>query len=182
MKRWLNEGRHIVTVSVNLSRKHMADVDLEKHIIEVIDKYSVPHHYIEIELTETTSDVEFRDLKRVVGGLQWEGVSTSVDDFGVGYSSLKLLTDIPWDILKVDKSFLPLEEDNEKSNRSIMFSHVVSMAQQLGLECIAEGVETKQQVEILRQNKCRYAQGFFFDKPLPVKEFEEKLSKHKYEV
>lgn len=182
IKRWLNEGRHIVTVSVNLSRKHMADVDLEKHIIEVIDKYSVPHHYIEIELTETTSDVEFRDLKRVVGGLQWEGVSTSVDDFGVGYSSLKLLTDIPWDILKVDKSFLPLEEDNEKSNRSIMFSHVVSMAQQLGLECIAEGVETKQQVEILRQNKCRYAQGFFFDKPLPVKEFEEKLSKHKYEV
>ena len=182
IRRWLDEGRHVVPVSVNFSRKHMADVDLLKHIIEIIDRYKVPHHYIEVELTETVTDVEFRDLKRVVSGLQWEGVGTAVDDFGIGYSSLKLITEIPWDVLKVDRSFLPLEEDDENSNRSIMFSHVVSMAQKLGLECIAEGVETKLQVDILRENNCRYAQGFLFDKPLPVDQYEVKLLNHKYEI
>ena len=182
IRRWIDTGRPVVTVSVNFSRKHMADVDLLKHIIEIIDKNRIPHNYIEIEFTETTTDVEFRDLKRVVGGLQWEGVGTSVDDFGIGYSSLKLIADVPWDVLKVDKSFLPVAEDDEKSNRSIMFNHVVSIAQQLGMECIAEGVETQQQIEILRANKCRYAQGFLFDKPLPVYEFEEKLVNHHYDI
>ena len=176
IRRWLDEGRPVVPVSVNFSRKHMADVDLLKHIIEIIDKYKIPHNYIEIELTETNTDVEFRDLKKLVSGLQWEGIGTSVDDFGVGYSSLKLLTDIPWDVLKVDRSFLPVDEDNDKSCRSILFTHVVSMAQKLGMECIAEGVETAHQVQILRENNCRYAQGFHFDKPMPVEAFENKLT------
>ncbi|MBR6070116.1 MAG: EAL domain-containing protein [Ruminococcus sp.] len=182
IRRWLDEGRPVVRVSVNLSRKHMADVDLLKHIVEIIDRNRVPHEYIEIELTETTTDVEFRDLKRVVGGLQKTGVGTAVDDFGIGYSSLKLITEIPWDVLKVDRSFLPHEDEDENSNRAIMFSHVVSMAQKLGLECIAEGVETAKQVEILRENGCKYAQGFHFDRPLPVEQFEEKLTAHHYEV
>ncbi|MDO4864004.1 MAG: GGDEF domain-containing phosphodiesterase [Ruminococcus sp.] len=182
IRRWLDEGRPVVRVSVNLSRKHMADVDLLKHIIEIIDRNNVPHQYIEIELTETTTDVEFRDLKRVVGGLQKAGVGTAVDDFGIGYSSLKLITEIPWDVLKVDKSFLPLEGDDDSSNRAIMFTHVVSMAQKLGLECIAEGVETAQQVGILRENGCKFAQGFLYDRPLPVEQFEEKLVSHHYSV
>ena len=86
IRRWLDEGRKVVRVSVNLSRKHMMDVDLLEHIISIVDKYRVPHEYIEIELTETTTDVEFRDLKRVVSSLQQQGIYTSVDDFGMGYS------------------------------------------------------------------------------------------------
>ena len=113
--------------------------------------------------------------KRVVSGLQQAGISTSVDDFGIGYSSLNLLKEIPWNVLKVDRSFLPGAEDGPDSRRSVMFKHLVSMANELGLECITEGVESAEQVELLRENHCELAQGFYFDKPLPVDEFEQKL-------
>lgn len=182
IRRWLDEGRKVVRVSVNLSRKHMMDVDLIEHIMEIIDRNNVPHKYIEIELTETTTDVEFRDLKRVVSRLQQAGICTSVDDFGMGYSSLNLIREIPWNVMKVDKSFLPVDDDNESSTRSVMFRHVVGMANEMGLECIAEGVETQRQVKILLENNCFYAQGYLFDKPLPLDEFESRLQRQKYDI
>ena len=181
IRRWLDEGRDVVRISVNLSRKHMLDIDLLDHILEIVDRNRVPHEYIEIELTETTTDVEFRDLKRVVRGLQQVGIFTSVDDFGIGYSSLNLIKEIPWNVLKVDKSFLPVEGDNENSIRSIMFKYVIAMAKEMGLECIAEGVETQSQVKVVRDNSCDLAQGFFFDKPLPVKDFEDRMKIHHYQ-
>ena len=141
IRRWMDEGRQIVCVSVNFSRRHMVDLCLVDHIIEIVDRNRVPHEYIEIELTETTTDVEFEDLKRIVSGLQKEGFCTSVDDFGIGYSSLKLIKEIPWNVLKVDKSFLPETEEPDQSRRSVMFRHLISMAQELGLKCITEGVE-----------------------------------------
>ena len=181
IRRWLDEGRKVVRVSVNYSRKHMMDIDLLKHTFDIIDSNSVPHEYIEIELTETTTDVEFQYLKNVVCGLQAAGISTSVDDFGMGYSSLNLIKEVPWNVIKIDKSFLPLESDNENSTRSVMFKYVVAMAKELGLECIAEGVETIQQLNVLRENHCDLAQGFFFDQPLPVEEFEKRLAIHHYD-
>lgn len=180
IRRWLDEGRKVVRVSVNLSRKHMLDVDLLEHIIEIIDRHQVPHEFIEIELTETTTDVAFRDLKRVVNGLQQVGIYTAVDDFGMGYSSLNLIREIPWNVLKVDRSFLPVEGDLDSSTRSVMFKYVVAMAKEMGLECIAEGVETPYQFGVLRNNHCDQAQGFLFDRPLPVEEFEKRLQQHRY--
>lgn len=182
IRRWLDEGRQVVRISVNLSRKNLMDIDLLSHILEIIDDNNVPHQYIEIELTETTTDVEFRDLKRVVSGLQKAGIHTSVDDFGMGYSSLNLIRDIPWDVLKVDKTFLPRAGDGEFSTRSIMFKYVVAMAREMGLQCIAEGVETLEQVQVLRGNQCELAQGYFFDKPLPVEVFEKRLDQHSYSI
>lgn len=182
IRRWLDEKRDVVRVSVNFSRKHMMDVDFLEHIIRVIDDNNVPHKFIELELTETTTDVEFRDLKRIVSGLQKAGIYTSVDDFGMGYSSLNLIKEINWNVLKVDKSFLPIDEDDDKSTRSIMFKYVVAMAKELGLETLAEGVETKNQIEILKNNNCNLAQGYYFDKPLPKNDFEERLDQHKYEM
>ena len=180
IRRWLDEGKKPVRVSVNLSRRHMLDEGLLDHIISIVDRYNVPHQYIEIELTETTTDVEFRDLKRVVNGLQNVGIYTSVDDFGIGYSSLNLIREIPWNVLKVDKNFLPLNSDDENSRNSVMFKYVVAMAHELGLECVAEGVETKEQIAILKQHSCHIAQGFYFDKPLPIAEFEKRLSRKVY--
>ncbi len=180
IRRWLDEGKQVVRVSVNLSRKHMLDADLLEHILDIVDRNHVPHQYLEIELTETTTDVEFRDLKRVVNGLQRAGISTSVDDFGIGYSSLNLIRDIPWNVLKVDKSFLPGDDETDESVRSIMFRYVVAMAKALGLECIAEGVETPMQVDVLRKNNCEMAQGFYYDRPLPQDEFEDRLEHHTY--
>ena len=182
IRQWLDEGRKVVRISVNLSRKHMMDIDLLERIIGIVDMNRVPHQYIEIELTETTTDVEFRDLKRVVSGLQQAGICTSVDNFGMGYSSLNLIREIPWNVLKVDKSFLPVDNDNEASTRSIMFKYVVAMAKELGLECIAEGVETRNQVQVLRDNRCLFAQGFYFDRPLPIEDFEKRLATHHYNV
>ncbi len=180
--RWKREGRQLVRISVNLSRKHMMDSNLTQSIMQIIDCYQVPHDLIEIELTETTTDVEFRDLKRVVNSLQSEGIITSVDDFGVGYSSLTLLRAIPWNVLKIDRSFLPLDDEASDSPSSTMFRHVVSMAKALGIECITEGVETRRQVEILRENGCTHAQGFYFDKPLPVEAFEQRLDRPGYPI
>ena len=182
IRRWLDEGKRVVRVSVNLSRKHMAEVDLLEHIMKIINRNCVPHEYIEIELTETTTDVEFRDIKRIVNELQKAGIKTAVDDFGMGYSSLNLIKEIPWNVLKVDKSFLPLDSEKTEAASSVMFKYVVAMARELGLECIAEGVETQTQVELMRENGCDLAQGFLFDKPLPVNEFEDRLVKHIYKV
>lgn len=175
MRRWQDSGLPLVKISVNLSRMHLGDEKLAERITEIIDKYGIPHEYIEIELTETTTDVDFKELKKVVSSLHNVDISTSVDDFGVGYSSLNLIRDLPWNVLKIDKSFLPDNEDENKEAKRVMLKYVISMAQELGLECIVEGVESTDQVELLKNCSCFRAQGYFFDKPLPVSDFYKKL-------
>ena len=181
-RRWLDDGLPVVRVSVNFSGKNILNAGLVGAITEIVDHYEIPHSYIEIELTETTTDVAFSDLKRIAGGLHKLGFWTAVDDFGVGFSSLNLIHQIPWNVLKIDRSFLPVSEDSSEHYRAVMFRHVVSMARQLGMECIAEGVETDEQLEILRKNNCDLAQGFYFDKPMPVDAFEKCLIEGMYEV
>ncbi len=175
IRRWLKEGKDVVKVSVNLSRLHLGDEDLLETIIGIIDKYDVPHKYIEIELTETTTDVDYAELKKLVYGLREQEISTSVDDFGMGYSSLNLIREMPWNVLKIDKSFLPTREENRDQSKVKMLRHIISMSQDLGLECIVEGVETAEQVKLLKECKCYLAQGYYFDRPLPVSEFEQRL-------
>ena len=179
MRKWLNDGRDIVPISVNLSRKHMMDIDLVDNIISLIDGYGIPHKYIEIELTETTTDVEFKDLKRVVSALHNAGFSTAVDDFGMGYSSLNLISEMPWNVIKIDKSLIP---DGPQDRRGVMFSHVVNMAKEMGLECIAEGAETQEQIDSMLAHGCEIVQGFYFDKPLPKATFIERLTTGGYEL
>ena len=180
--KWMKEGKHVVRVSVNLSRKHMINRNLLNSILKIVDRHEIPHSLIEIELTETTSDVGFSDLKRVVNGLQTYGICTAVDDFGVGYSSLNLLRELPWNVIKIDRSFLPTDEEEDVSSRNIMFKYVVAMAQELGMECIVEGVENNKQLKLLQDNNCDFAQGFMFDKPLPKKEFEKRIERRYYSI
>ena len=179
ISRWMKEGMPIVRVSVNLSRVHLGDMDLVEHVLEIVDRYGIPHSYIELELTETTTDVDFRELKQIVIAFRMQGFSVAVDDFGVGYSSLNLIREMPWKVLKIDKSFLPEgdEDEDENNQKRVMLKHIIGMAQNLGLECIAEGVETAEQVTILKENNCYNAQGYLFDKPLPVEEFEDRLAR-----
>lgn len=178
IRRWLDKGLNVVKISVNFSRVHLGNPELLETIIDIIDRHAVPHEYIEIELTETTTDVDFTELKRIVTGLRAQGISTSVDDFGIGYSSLNLIRELPWNVLKIDKSFLP---DNRETNaigieqKKIMLKYVIAMAQSLGLECIVEGVETIEQVDLLKTFNCFRAQGFFFDRPMPPEMFEQRL-------
>ncbi len=182
-RKWLDggPGRKLVPMSVNFSRKHIINMDLPDTIEKILDKYRIPHDAIEIELTETTTDVGFSDLKRVVTELRSKGIATSIDDFGIGFSSMNILKGIPWRTIKIDKSFIPNEEDEADSEKYIMFKGVVSLAKSLGIRCIAEGIETEFQVNIMRENGCDIAQGFYYDKPLPKEEFEARLVTKMYD-
>lgn len=181
-RKWLDggEGRTLVPMSINFSRKNIMNLDLPDTIEKIMDKYRIPHDCIEIELTETTTDVEFSDLRRVVAGLHEKGIPTSIDDFGMGYSSLNILKGIPWTTLKIDKIFLPEDGDDESSEKCIMFKSVVSLTKALGFKCIAEGVETEYQIKKMKEYGCDLAQGYFYDKPLPKEEFEARLETKRY--
>ena len=180
---WLDggEGRKLVPMSINFSRKHIMNTEIPDVIESILDKYRIPHEAIEIEFTETTTDVEFSDLKRIVASLHEKGIYASVDDFGVGFSSLNLLRDIPWKTIKIDKSFVPEDGDAPDSEKCIMFKNVVLMAKSLGFECLAEGVETEFQIKIMRKYGCDIVQGYYYDKPLPKEEFEARLVTKQYE-
>lgn len=175
IRRWLDEGMDVVRISVNFSRVNLGNQKLAEQIIGIIKKYDVPFEYIEIEVTETTSEVDLHELIKVVSVLHDVGICTSIDDFGVGYSSLNLIRDLPWNTMKIDKSFLPVNNEKYSDQKKIMLKYVIAMAQNLGLECMVEGVETTEHVTILKENDCFYAQGFCFDMPLPVEIFENRL-------
>lgn len=182
LRKWLDEGKKVVRISVNLSRRHLSDMDLTKHILEIIDSHNVPHELIELELTETITDYNFQKLTDTITSLQKNGLYASVDDFGVGYSSINLIKEVPWNVLKIDKSLLPSGNGEDKYQNKVMLKYVVAMAQAIGLECVAEGVETPEQIEILRDNCCDFVQGYIFDKPMPVEEFEKRLDNYKYTI
>lgn len=173
---WISHGVKPVKVSVNFSRRHLSNKNLVNDIVQMLDKYEVPHEYIEVELTETTIDADFAALKKIVYGLREHGIESSVDDFGMGYSSLSLIRDVPFKVLKIDKSFLGDKNMESDERQRAMMKHVISMANDLGMECIAEGVESMEHVQLLKESKCYMAQGFLFNRPIPQKEFEEILT------
>lgn len=172
---WISHDVKPVKVSVNFSRRHLSNKNLVAEIVETLDKYDVPHEYIEIELTETTIDADFAALKQIVYDLRSYGIESSVDDFGMGYSSLSLIRDVPFKVLKIDKSFLGDKNMQSDERQRAMMKHVISMANDLGMECIAEGVESMEHVQLLKENKCYMAQGFLFNRPIPQEDFEEIL-------
>jgi len=174
IKRWLETGKQAVKVSVNLSRKHLRNPRILENILEIIDSNQIPHEYIEIELTETTMDLDFDALKQLVAGLKDNNISTSVDDFGTGYSSLNMLREAPWSVIKIDRSYLP-DGKNYDEKRMAMLKHIIALSADMGFECIVEGVETVEQLKLIKRNNCFLAQGFYFDKPLAVDEFETRL-------
>ena len=174
IRRWMDEGKQTVRVSVNLSRRNLGDTEFLNRIVKIIDNYNIPHNCIEIELTETTTDVDFKDLKDIVCGLHEAGIHTSIDDFGVGFSSINLIRQAPWDVVKIDKSFLP-DHIDKNSSQYKMLRHLITMIQDMGLKCIVEGVENIEQVKMLKENHCYLAQGYYFDKPLTVNDFEKRL-------
>ena len=175
IRKWLDEGRDVVSVSVNLSRCNFDNKNLLNDVLNTIDMHNVPHQYIEIELTETAIDINLKDLKELVFGLQGHGISVAVDDFGTGYSSLNLVRELPWNIIKIDKSFLEENEDAPEQNR-VMLKHIIAMSHEMGISSIVEGVETFEQVKMLKESNCLMAQGFCFDMPLPKEIFEERLA------
>ncbi|MBY2229140.1 EAL domain-containing protein [Clostridioides difficile] len=169
LSEWKKQGKKIVPVSVNLSRVELYQPDIVKFINKTIQMYNLSSDLIEIEITETVAINELNILKNVLNELRKYGFSISMDDFGTGYSSISCLRDMPIDILKLDKSFLDGIEHDERS-RNIAKS-IVSLAKSLDLVVIIEGVESKEQAELMKQFGCDLVQGFYFARPMPAKNF-----------
>lgn len=168
-------------ISINFSRKHIGNPFLVKEIVEIIDRHKVPHEYVEIELTESEDFRDYIVMAKLIDALKAEGISTSIDDFGTGYSSLNMLKMTSIDILKIDKSFIPLEEEGKDKNKDcIMFENIAHLAKSLGVMVVAEGVETEKQYEYLKKMGCDIIQGYYFDKPLVREAFLDKVKKGSY--
>ena len=177
LERLMKAGSPLLKISVNFSKKHVENPYLVQEITEVIDRHNVPHEYLEIELTESEDFRDYVVLSKLIEDLKAVNISTSIDDFGTGYSSLNMLKMTPIDLLKIDKSFIPLEaEYEEKQKDIIMFENIARLAKELGIQIIAEGVETQQQYEYLADVGCDMIQGYYFDKPLPEEEFLERVN------
>lgn len=176
--RWLSQGKEPIQISVNLSRASLSIQNIVGIICEIIDKYKVPRSLIQIELTESASITSNAELANVVTGLNHEGISTAMDDFGTGYSSLSLIKELPWDMLKIDKSLLHGAQQKGSRDQS-MFKSIISMATDIGLECIVEGVQTRDDIRLLKESNCYLAQGFYFSKPIPKSNFEALLQNRK---
>lgn len=179
IRKWLDDGLDVVTVSVNFSRMHLLNENLTKNIVAVLKEYMIPTKYIEIEFTESADWDDSALLASVLEELKDYGIATAMDDFGTGYSSLSLLTNLSFDILKIDKSLLDAEKVSERER--IVMNNIVHMVQDLDIDVIMEGVETLEQVEFLKEIHCDLAQGFLFDRPLPIEEFEDRLNRGSYE-
>ncbi len=173
IKSWLDAEIPPVCISVNLSRIHLYERNLVGRLVEVVKRNNVPLEYIEFELTESAFYEETESLLRVMAEIKEAGFRLSMDDFGSGYSSLNLLRRLPVDVLKLDRVFLEEcdeEDDGLRGKRIVM--HVISMAKDLRMEVLAEGVETADQKEFLKDAKCDMIQGYYYARPMPIDEFE----------
>ena len=169
---WIGQGRKVVPISVNISRAHFAKEDLAEHICAIVDKYQVPHNVIELELTESAFFDDKETLLQTVKKLRDAGFPVSMDDFGAGYSSLNSLKELQLDVLKLDADFFRGEASQERG--MVIVSEVIDLAKKLNMKIVAEGIESREQVDFLTEQECDLIQGYFFAKPMPITEFEEK--------
>ena len=175
LKDWLDKGFDAVPVSINVSRVDIYNFDIANYIRDLADKYSLPHKLIKVEITESAYAETTNVVEDIVGRLRKDGFSVLMDDFGRGYSSLNMLSSIKLDAIKLDSEFLKLKgTDYERGIRVI--ESVVNMAKVMGLPIIVEGVETKEQREFIMDLGCRYIQGYYFYKPMPVEDFRKVIS------
>lgn len=170
IRRWLDGGKKVYPVSVNVSRTDLYNPNLLEQIKACVAEYDVPHDLIAFELTESAFVSDNMQLYNLAKLLRENHFHVMMDDFGSGYSSLNSLREIPVDVLKIDLKFLPPSSDDRRGN--VILHSVVEMANRLGLEVIVEGVETIEQADFLLSIGCRNAQGFYFYRPMPVSEYE----------
>ncbi len=180
IRRWLDEGKKVYPISVNVSRTDLYNPNLLEQIKECVAEFEVPHELIAFELTESAFVSDNMQLYNLAKLLQENHFNVMMDDFGSGYSSLNSLREIPVDVLKIDLKFLPPSSDDRRGN--VILHSVVEMANRLGLEVIVEGVETIEQAEFLLSIGCRNAQGFYFYRPMPVSEYERCLEEEPKEI
>ena len=171
-KRWVDEGKKVVPVSVNLSRRHLYHPEFIDDYKQIIVETGIPIDLVELEVTESAMFENQDEFSSIIDRLHRIGFKILMDDFGTGYSSLMMLKSIPIDVMKLDKSFV--DDFNDEKGEKII-SCVVRLAKSMRIEVIAEGVETGEQYEFMRRLGCDKIQGYYFSKPIPVEEFDKLL-------
>lgn len=169
---WTARGARLIPVSVNVSRVTLMEPDFIDRLLEIQGRYRFPRQYLELEATERIGKIERQTLLETAAGLRREGFTITLDDFGAEYSSLSLLTTLDMDVVKLDKSLI---DEIDKSDKSAALAEcIVNICHRFGMRCIAEGVETETQREVLRRISCDDIQGYLLSRPIPVAEFEKK--------
>lgn len=171
-RRWMDEGRTVLPVSVNVSRIHIKEADFLTKLTDICGKYEIPAKNLELEITESAFLHNQEIVMAVARQIKDAGFLLSMDDFGTGYSSLSLLKDLPVDIIKLDKEFF--QKKLNKRER-IIIANVIRMAKQLDIQVISEGIETKENEQFLKEIGCDLAQGYLYGRPQPIEELETKL-------
>ena len=173
---WEQKGIEPVKVSVNFSRANFLNRKLAEKIIKQVEYYKVNPKYLEIEVTEMSGYEDFDALCEFVNTMKDANIDISLDDFGTGYLSLNLIKDLNVDTIKLDKTFLEkINMDNSNTQGKSVIKNIISMVNELNMNVVAEGVETMEQMEFLKEVNCQGAQGYLFDMPMPKEQFESKL-------
>ena len=175
LRSWIDRGYHPVPVSINVSRIDIFSMDVPAYLKELLETYDLPAKLLKVEITESAYAESNDAIIKSVKQLQDAGFLVMMDDFGSGYSSLNMLKNVAVDVIKLDMRFLDINEKEEEKGVGILES-VVNMARMMGLPIIVEGVETEKQENFLRNMGCRYTQGYYYYKPLPIEQFEELLA------
>lgn len=172
LKRWQEQGLKNVPISVNLSRSYINDEGLLDHLDHLIEQYGIDKALIEFEITENALVNNENLFKSVLQDIKKRGYRLLLDDFGVGYSSLKSIAESNFDVLKIDKSFVD-GIGSEKVEK--MIKYTIALAKEYDMQVIAEGIENKSQYEFLLNHRCEKFQGYYFYKPVDTQTFEELL-------
>lgn len=173
MSKWIEEGKQVPLVSVNLSRRHLLDDNLPEMIKGMSDKYGLRPGQIELEITESVFFEDTERLVKIIKRIKDLGFVISMDDFGAGFSTLSLMKTLPVDIIKLDGSFF-LRNELDAKNKAVI-SAIMQLSKNLQFETVSEGIETKEQLDFVKEQGGRCVQGFYFYKPMPAEEFEKLL-------
>ncbi len=176
LKKQKSDGGKQVPISVNFSRFHVREPDFAEKLTALVDSYELEHRLICVEVTESAMVNEADLILNWISSIRAEGFAVAIDDFGSGLSSLSFAKDVPADILKIDKSLLSGNCENEKER--IVLECIFAFANRLGISTVAEGVETREQLEFLRTCDCKKIQGYIFAKPMPEEDYLELCRTH----
>lgn len=174
LRKWKLEGRTDLYISVNISPKDLYFLNIYQIFTDLIKKYDISAKNIKLEITETAIAMDFKRQLELITKLREAGFVVEMDDFGSGYSSLNMLKDIHVDVIKIDMAFLRKANDEERSRK--ILEMIISLSKQLGMTVVTEGVEMIEQVRFLTEMGCDVFQGYYFGRPMEVKQFEEKYS------
>ena len=169
----MKNKEEVVPISVNFSRRHNETEDFVEQILHKLEGRNIPTNMLEAELTESIFMMDLSVLMDNIQKLKESGIAVSIDDFGSGYSSLNVLANVEVDIIKLDRKFL--DYTNNDSKTTAFVKYLVRMMKRLGYKVLVEGVETKEQLDLLKNAECDMVQGYYYARPMPIPEFKKFL-------